>query len=275
MGLVARLNRTGGEIFASRYTIHKTAKVNMKSPTSSSGENFEILIKKRMKNFWGYGNLKSDIWFVGMEEGFDDTYETLYERFRVTADKQVIDISDDMKNCPDHMKWFQKGAPTQKTYRALISVLLYIRNNKEATLEEIREYQIEKFGRLHADHAILELMPLPSKSIRPEDWLYEDVDVAGLTSRSIYLEMYKPERVEALHKLIQEHKPKLVIFFSRTYADDWKKIAQTEFDDVIEKKLSIAKDHRTTYAMIPHATSFGVSSADWVDIATKLQSEIK
>jgi len=29
------------------------------------------LIEKRINKFRGYGNLNSDIWFIGMEEGFN------------------------------------------------------------------------------------------------------------------------------------------------------------------------------------------------------------
>jgi hypothetical protein len=245
---------------------------NMKSP---HGDDFKILIQERIKNFFGYGNLESDVWFVGMEEGFDGSMDLLYERFKTTSNKVVCDIVEDMQTSPDHLRWFEDNAPTQKTYRPLIFIQQYLKTGKEPTLEEIRQFQINSFGRKTADHTVLELMPLPSKSIKASDWLYGDFNIKGLGSRREYLKTYKPERVESLQKLIHTHKPKLVLFYSRTYLPDWQQIASVPFAEVIPKKLHIAKDHGTIYAVVPHATSFGMSNEDWRAIAEKIRNALE
>jgi hypothetical protein len=244
----------------------------MDQTKSPFGDGFRYLIQERIKNFWGYGNLNGDIWFVGMEEGYNQDNEVLLERFKATAHKAVFDIYDDLKVDPGHVYWFEEGAPTQPTYRPLIYIQLYLQTGKEPTLEEIREYQIGKFGRKTADHAVLELMPLPSKSIKEADWLYADSGVDGLRTRKEYLATYKPNRVRELHVLIQKHKPKLVLFYSRGYLADWQQIATVPFEEVIPKKLHITKDHDTAYAVIPHATSFGMSKNDWRAIAEKIRA---
>lgn len=207
-----------------------------------------------------------------MEEGYNETNEILFERFKATAHAAVFDIYEDLRVDPGHVYWFEENAPTQPTYRPLIFIHRYLQTGTEPTLEEIREYQIKKFGRKNADHAVLELMPLPSKSIKESDWLYADSDVEGLTSRKEYLATYKPQRVRELHALIQKHKPKLVLFYSRGYLPDWQQIAGVPFEEVISKKLHIAKDHDTVYAVVPHATSFGMSKSDWKAIAEKIAS---
>lgn len=238
---------------------------------SPHGDNFEILVQKRIKNFFGYGNLNSDVWFVGMEEGFDSSMELLRERFKTTSDKVVCDIVENMQTSPDHLRWFADSAPTQKTYRPLIFIHLYLKTGKEPTLEEIRQFQINSFGRKTADHATLELMPLPSKSIKESDWLYGDFNIEGLSSRKEYLETYKSKQVHKLQELIHQHRPKLVLFYSRTYLPDWQQIAGVPFVEVIPKKLHIAKDHDTVYAVVPHATSFGMSKNDWLTIAEQIK----
>jgi len=240
---------------------------NFKSPF---GDDFKILIQERIKNFFGYGNLDSDVWFVGMEEGFDGSMDLLYQRFKTTSNKVVCDIVEDMRTSPDHLRWFEGNAPTQKTYRPLIFIQLYLKTGTEPTLEEIRQFQINSFGRKIADHTVLELMPLPSKSIKESDWLYGDFNIEGLASRREYLKTYKSERVEGLQKLIQKHRPKLVLFYSRTYLPDWQQIADIPFEEVLPRKLHIAKDHGTLYAVVPHATSFGMSNGDWRAIAEKI-----
>src|SRR5690606_25809913 len=115
----------------------------------------------------------------------------------------------------------------------------------------------------------------PSKSIKESDWLYANSGVEGLSTRKEYLAAYKPERVRQLHVLIQQHKPKLVLFYSRTYLPDWQQIAGVPFEEVIPKKLHVAKDHDTVYAVVPHATSFVMSKSDWKAIAETIASSLQ
>ncbi len=239
----------------------------MNTIKSLCGDEFKLLIQERIKNFWGYGNLRGDVWFVGMEEGYNENNEILLERFKATAHAEVFDIYDDLKVDPGHVYWFEDGAPTQSTYRRLIYLLLYLQNKTEPTLEDIRDFQIKKFGRKISNHAALELMPLPAKSINKKDWLYTDADVEGLGSRKQYLEKYKPARVQRLRELIETHKPKIVIFYSRTYLSDWQGAVPMPLDEILTQKLHIAKDHGTLYAVVPHSTAFGVSKSDWKEIA--------
>lgn len=236
-----------------------------------STEAFQHLIKERIQNFWGYGNLGGSVWFVGMEEGCDGSIQKLIERFKETSNGEVFDIYDDMRSSADHMKWFEEAAPTQSTYRKLIYLLLYLQNHKEPTIEDIREYQINHFGRKKNDHAVLELMPLPCRSISPKDWVYETAGVKGLSSRKEYLEVYKPKRIERLGELIKKHKPKFVIFYSLTYLNDWREVVGVPLEEVIEKKLYIAKDDRTIYAVVPHSTAHGMFASGWKQIAEKLE----
>ena len=268
MGMAERLYRNGWEPFDYlKVSVVQNPLEYMNFNKSPFGEEFRYLIKERIKNFWGYGNLNGDVWFVGMEEGYNQNNEVLLERLKATANAEVFDIYDDLRVDPGHVYWFEDGAPTQSTYRKLIYLLIYLRSGKEPTLEEIREYQIKKFGRKSSDHAVLELMPLPCKSIQKADWIYGSFGIDGLSSRKEYLATYKPVRVERLRSLIKDHKPKLVVFYSRLYAEDWALVAGVSFTEIIPGKLSIAKDDGTVYAIVPHSTARGHSNNDWRDIA--------
>ncbi len=227
-----------------------------------------FLIQKRLKKFWGYGNLKSSIWFVGMEEGLGKEEGFPLERFQATTGKVLVDITNNTQK--DHMAWFKSKAPTQPTYRRLIFMLLFQKLGRVPTIAEIRDFQINHFGRTKSDHAILELMPLPSKSIKKADWIYQDVPLIGLTHREEYLASYKPERVQALKAMIEKHQPKLVLFYSRTYFDDWQSIVPKKLKEVIPDKLHIAKVGNILYAVTSHPTSRGLTTADWTQIAKKL-----
>ena len=233
-----------------------------------SPQELSILILKCLKNFWGYGNLKGSVWFIGMEEGLGENEGLPIERFISTDGKAVVDITSNTAS--DHQKFFQTGTETQKTWRRLIFVLLYQKLGRVPTISEIRDFQINHFGRIKSDHAILELMPLPAKSVTNADWIYQDVPLIGLTNREEYLASYMPDRVQALKLLIEKHQPKLVLFYSRTYLKYWQLVVPKKLKEVIPDNLHIAKVEDTVYAVTPHPTSWGMTTADWTEIAKKL-----
>lgn len=250
-------------------TDHSKSVQNMNKKSLPSSEEVALLIKKRLKNFWGYGNLKGSTWFIGMEEGLAASESFPYERFESTADKAVVDIVGN--TAADHNVWFEASAPTQRTWRPLIFILLYLKLGRVPKLSEIREYQIAEFGRTKCDHAVLELMPLPSRSVKASDWIYSDVPLTGLASRKEYLATYKPARVEALKALIEQHQPKLVLFYSRSYLTDWQTIVPKPFKEVIPGKLHLVKYDGITYAVTAHPTSRGMTNQDWEEIAKRLR----
>ena len=68
----------------------------MKQSTSPFGDHFKYLVEERIKNFWGYGNFKSDIWFVGMEEGHSGDIESLVKRLEAQNFFHLEDIEADL-----------------------------------------------------------------------------------------------------------------------------------------------------------------------------------
>lgn len=227
------------------------------------GEEFDLLIRERIKNFWGYGNLNGPYWFVGMEEGYSEENETLLDRFKATSYHQTCDIYDHLKIDHGHVYWFEEGAPIQPTWRRLVEMLIYSETGKHPDKEDIRRFQIEHLGRIKSNHALLELMPLPSKSISEKHWLYADSGVEGLSSRKEYLETHKDERIEGLQALIEEHKPKYVICYSLSYQEDWQKLTDAPFIEVNPRRLYLARDGKTTIAITPHSVAKGLSNNDW------------
>lgn len=234
-----------------------------------SKEDLSDLIEKRIKTFWGYGNLDGDIWFVGMEEGYNPNTEDLGKRYKSTQHEAVFDVYETLKNDPGQVAMFEKGGKLNRTYRRLIQILLHVKNGTEPTKEEILNFQIEKLGRKNAEpaHAFLELMPLSCSTTKTKDWLYSDFNIEGLSSRREYLKTYKPKRVTAIRSLIQEYKPKLVIFYSRTYFEDWREIIEQEIVELIPETVHLAKGEYTVYIIVPHSVAYGKSNKDWSKIS--------
>jgi hypothetical protein len=216
---------------------------------------------------------KGPVWFVGMEEGLGATEGIPLERFQSTDGKVVVDITSNTS--ADHQSLFKEGTKTQPTWRALIFILLYQRFGEVPTLAKIRDYQINNFGRIDSAHAVLELMPLPAKSTKKADWIYQDVPLIGLTDREEYLATYLPERAQALKLLIEKHQPRLVLFYSRSYLNEWQSIIPKKLKEVIPDKLHMVKVGNTVYAVTPHPTSRGISTADWEQVTKRLMKAVK
>ncbi len=113
-------------------------------------EKLKELIEYRISSkceFLGYGDLKNPIWFIGMEEGFDNSLKdwegNLRKRFEATNNKETVDIqSEEMMNVPDHSIWFkgEGNKPNlQQTYRELIRILL-ICDPEGQVIEKIIEF---------------------------------------------------------------------------------------------------------------------------------------
>jgi hypothetical protein len=236
---------------------------------SPFGEEFKVLIRNRIKSFWGYGNLNSPYWLIGMEEGYNVETEDLYKRFKASEGKQICDVAD-LKIDAGSYGLFAEGAPLNRTYRRLIQMMLYAETKKHPDKEALRDFQITKLGRSDSNNAILELMPLPSKSINPKDWLYAETGIKGLGSRKEYLETYKDERIQALRSLIEQYKPKYVICYSLSYQEDWHKLTDKPFIEVNPRRLYLAKDGETTIAITPHSVAQGLSNRVWEGLIEEL-----
>jgi hypothetical protein len=227
------------------------------------------LIENRIENFWGYGNLKSDVWFIGMEEGFGGTLDDLKARFEKTQNRSVIDIKNDMTDVDDHMKWFSSKPNIQRTWSKLILILLAINYKKyNPDNEEIRSFQKNLFGRLEGNHCLLEFMPLPSKSTKPQDWIYNQFNVNYLITRKTYIASITPRRILLLQKLIKINKPKILIFYSLTYLEKWKSITNKNF--IFSDGIYFNDSEETKYFIIPHPTAHGMTKIQWNNISKKI-----
>jgi len=219
------------------------------------------LIENRIKNFWGYGSLDAPVWFVGMEEGLADTKGLeLEDRFIATDGMATVDIRKGMKNLPTHMKFFSgTNSPIQSTWKYPIWLFLYIATGKKPTKEEIRDYQVYNLGDIELrETACIELMPLPSRKASEETWLYSGYGIDGLESRAEYLKKYKPQRVRELKRLIEEHKPKIIIFYSIGYLEDWTEIIGKKPEE-ITRQMYYTKNSERGFIVIPQGASFGMS----------------
>jgi len=247
------------------------------------------LIKNRINNFWGYGNLKSPVWFIGIEERFDDKKHDIK-----ILEKQLLYSDKYMKNGmvnasrSNLSKWrhlpnmepFLPNAELQKTWRLPISLYLYLKNNIRPDNNNILSFQrdILSDGDMN-EAATLELSSLPAFSVK--DWsFYNKYDIPELKSRNIYQKHYLSKRAESLKKLVDIYKPKLVIFYSsnkNTHLPRWTEIVGERLCIASDKNnrlpMYFNKNKNTSFCVIPQPAA-GVSYDELYKYADRIKSKI-
>jgi len=228
------------------------------------------LIENRIYNFWGYGNLQSDVWFIGMEEGFGGTLLDLENRFLNTKDKSVMDIQNGYEDVKDHFQWFLKKPKIQRTWSKLILILLSLNSEDKIDNKKIRKYQRTEFARANSNHCSLEFMPLPCRSTNAGDWFYGQFGIEFLGTRKEYLEKIMPLRIRLFQGLIEKYAPKTIIFYSLSYLDYWKNIIGHEL--MGKDSPYYYNNGKSKFFVIPHPVAHGMTNLEWVEIANKIKS---
>lgn len=211
------------------------------------------LITDFASSFYGYGNLDAALWFIGMEEGGGATLENVQSRLTVwdrCGRPSVTDVAE-MHFAIGEARLFQPGAPTQPTWRGLIRLTLAAQN-LPSSIEDIRAYQISRFARSDGDVASLELLPLPSPSLKT--WNYPRwCSLPSLATRDTYIEDFLPLRVKKLKSLIASKKPKFVVFYGASYHSYWEEISQVKLTGEAFPKTGI--NGATRFFVMPHPSA--------------------
>lgn len=223
------------------------------------------VIKNMIENFFGHGNIKSKIWFIGMEEGGNRSQDELKIKFNDWDGNPTMEMGKVRNGV--RSKWFRgEKPPLQRTWRVLIIILLKIRGEKDVSNDKIRYVQRDKLGRFDSDHCLLELMPLPCKSVKESDWNYQWL---GYPNRKYYINKVMPNRIKRLRRLIKINKPKLIIFYSKSYLSTWEDIINKNIQKIEDTYYSCNKN--TLFFIIPHPTARGVTNEKWDNIGCKIR----
>ena len=215
----------------------------------------DILLAQYADSFFGYGNTKARLWFVGMEEGGGGTVEEVAARLTAwdQRGRPMVDDVAGFHQAIGQQRWFEPGAPTQSTWRQLIRATL-LANGRPVNLEAVREYQVQQFARLDGDVASLELLPLPSTSTRAEHWRYPQWSrLETLASRDGYRQHFLPLRIALLKALIAQERPTAVVFYGVTYQSHWEAISGTTFGGGEFPRVESVDD--TCFFVVPHPTA--------------------
>jgi hypothetical protein len=171
-----------------------------------------------------------------MEEGGGKSYEWIKKRIAAWEARGKHEL-EDLAGYHVHLGVTEYVGPRpryQPTWNGLIRILLSI-NDHTPTLEAVKSFQQAQLGRRNANHCLIELLPLPSPSMR--NWMYgEHSTIPFLKTREVYREHLAPQRAQHIKARVEERKPAAVFFYGFGYHMWWKEIAGVQFS-----KTSIGK----------------------------------
>jgi len=235
-----------------------------------------------IKKFYGYGNWKSDLWFIGIEEGGGNSKKEIQKRLE-SWNRYQTDLVDNRKHSLflENQKVNNFFIPSgkknrvdlQSTWTGLIKLQLAyegITEWEENDKRTLRERQMNHWGRLNSNHIVSNLLPLASP--KSTDWKYDEwSDLNFLASRKEYLKIVTPIRLNYLKSKIEQNKPKAIILYGRKMMKYWDDLVEVDIKNTCEKTYVgkqyyyHIKSHNTNFFQTQHS-SMGVPDKMWLEI---------
>ncbi|MFN8486089.1 MAG: hypothetical protein U0350_00775 [Caldilineaceae bacterium] len=211
------------------------------------------LLHAFMNNFYGYGNYQGNFWFIGMEEHCSGSFDEVQKRLNVWRDRGKRELDDlfDYHTELGLTEAFCNEKSKHNTWDKLIRILFTANTDKLPTPDNVRIYRQKDWGRQNGNECLLELFPLPSRSMK--DWLYDKYSrLPSLVSRKQYSQAWSGPRIERLKKRLETYQPKVVVFYSLKYREKyWERIVGRPFTKTSEK-LYVYRKAQTLFVVINH-----------------------
>jgi hypothetical protein len=170
------------------------------------GEGLSADLVESLLAFVGYGNPDGGFWFVGMEEAGALTPGELETRAR------EFKPIDDLARVHDLHGYWMDRTRLIPTWSAMSRIVLRLSGRADwRDREAVRDYQVNRLGRLGGETFLTELLPLPSSSTAA--WPY----TALFPTRRAYADRVLPHRLLALRRLFEEHRPAYVFCYGKSY----------------------------------------------------------
>ena len=228
------------------------------------------LLQRHLQTFLGYGNPRADVWFVGPEQGGAHDLGEIGRRlgaWTALGEASLVDLHEYHRKIGQH-NWLAPKPRIQSTWGKLIRTYLTLRG-EPTSADAVRSCQATRFGSADGDTAVVDLMPLPCKSMK--DWIFGSIDLPYLRTRQSYIEALLPQRLELFRSALETAKPEAVVFYGLGYADHWHEIVGEPVARDADG-IGIVTSGATTFAIAPHPTSFGATNALFEAMGQRLAS---
>lgn len=207
------------------------------------------------EHFYGYGRWEAPYWFIGPEAGMGkdgkDDLAARYESWKKLGCAPVVDCEGHHRGF-GFTKWHDPHPPTQPTWRQLIRLLLTYKG-MSTTLDDIRAYQRDRWGRKNDETCVIELSGIPASNMRV------------LRDRVTFLS----RRIERVRREALAHGPRFIVMYGTGQREDWKRIAGGDFNADRFHWME-----GTVEAVSPHPVSRGIGNEYWETLGKRLRAAV-
>ena len=226
-----------------------------------------------MHGFYGYGDLTSDVWLIGMEEGGGKDLAELNIRISkwISSGRGTTTDVYEMHNALSELRYFTLPKPKiQRTWSKLIRLQLSIEGNAVSN-QLVANFQATRLGRTGSNTCLLELLPLPASNLN--SWIYKELtSLSCLNTRAKYRRALLPVRINKLRNLITNYKPKTVVFYGLSYKTYWQEIMQSQFvENDTNHFFTQHQKNGINYVLAPHPSARGVKNKDFESFIEDVQ----
>ncbi len=218
------------------------------------------LIQHFISTFYGSGNYSGEYWFIGMEEGGGNDLIQVTKRLNAwveLSETELVDIYQ-FHGKIDYPKCFKDPVKLQPTWKQQARIVLASKG-LPSTIPDVRAYQRDFIGRETEETCLLELLPLPSPSLK--NWNYNLwSSLPFLKDRKTYKQYCVPWRIEHIQSMIKKYKPKVVVFMGQVYLDYWHTIAGSHLCFTDKDGFWASISDGTTYIITRHPAAHGVTN---------------
>jgi hypothetical protein len=239
-----------------------------------------------LKNRIGYGNLDgARIWFLGLEEHCSSEEEL---PLRIQAREMVSDLPTYHRELAKRMrakglinaseeieKLFQdKYSILQPTWGKLLCCLWGFKNLPFEDKTSRQAYQASEWGSLNGEALVAEIWPLPAPNTKAWPCCYSNSGIDGLHNRRAYERLLSSiGRFALLRKLIEKHKPKLVVAYGNQFWTQYPLLSLTRKTEELPLKgtLKAWRLETETPIIVTRHPVRGPSGKEWYELGKCLR----
>jgi hypothetical protein len=223
----------------------------------------ENQLRRMAEESFGYGSWDGDFWFIGPEQGDeeDSTLAKRVEAWRKLEKYGLCDCHRFHKQIGESRWHGLNGKPPllQSTWKMLIRLLLSYKTGEDPDLEQVRDYQANKWGRRGGETCVIELSGIPAHDL-----------AAGATINS---KLFSPEqlhdilkqRIDVICRRLKERPPQLLVMYGKGSEEHWRRI-----EAYMSRNIRASKLPRT--AVLNHPTTPGTTNEFWSNQGKELRS---
>ena len=179
---------------------------------------------EKLLEFLGHGNLHAPCWFIGMEEGVDETAMPLEQSLevRLRAFDRTMDLREAamLLNSPITAE----RRPPTPTWPWMAKILRGLVGGESDWTDpgRARRFVVERLGTLDGVSFLAELLPLPKKDAGSWPATYR----RWWSTREEYERAVLPERISLLRAQLRTCEPRCVIAYGKRHHPTFKQIFQ-------------------------------------------------